>query len=204
MPEIRLRKNGTTYHLEWCGSGAPCEERFALHNGKLYYVPAMSTQGTKVLGGIYNSLRWYYDTSSPTIAFRKNGKTYYCNKSFITEQAISYDIPAGTYTPSTFLNMISNYITKGGSRTCKNSFTVLVRNQPVGVPAGTTIYYTDPYPNRSSRWNTIGFGTNTTQLFKIVTSFATYKSYIVYSQNNEESGNYSNYSITVVTGINFN
>lgn len=81
MAEIRFRKNNTEYHLDYRGIVAPCEQRLAfMYNGDTYYVPAMSTQGIAVLGGTVNGSRWYYDTSSPTIAFRKNGTTYYCSK----------------------------------------------------------------------------------------------------------------------------
>lgn len=81
MAEIRFRKNGTTYHLDYRGIDAPCEQQFAFrYNGDTYYVPAMSTQGIAVLGGTVNGSSWYYDTSSPTIAFRKNGTNYYCSK----------------------------------------------------------------------------------------------------------------------------
>lgn len=81
MAEIRFRKNNTEYHLDYRGINAPCEQQLAFrYNGDTYYVPAMSTQGTKVLGGTFNGSYWYYDTSSPTIAFRKNGTTYYCSK----------------------------------------------------------------------------------------------------------------------------
>ena len=81
MAEIHFRKNNTTYHLDYRGIAAPCEQLFAfMYNGTTYYVPAMSTQGIAVLGGTFNGSRWYYDTSSPTIAFRKNGTTYYCSK----------------------------------------------------------------------------------------------------------------------------
>ena len=81
MAEIMFRKNNTEYHLDYRGINAPCEQQLAFrYNGDTYYVPAMSTQGTTVLGGTFNGSGWYYDTSSPTIAFRKNGTTYYCSK----------------------------------------------------------------------------------------------------------------------------
>lgn len=81
MAEIHFRKNGTTYNLDYRGIAAPCEQQLAhVSNGTTYYVPAMSTQGIAVFGGTFNGSRWYYDTSSPTIAFRKNGTTYYCSK----------------------------------------------------------------------------------------------------------------------------
>lgn len=80
MAEIYFRKNGTTYHLDYRW-GVPCEEIFGFSRSGIHIVPAMSTQGTAVYsGGKYNNKKVYYDTSSPTIAFRKNGTTYYCSK----------------------------------------------------------------------------------------------------------------------------
>ena len=80
MAEVHFRKNGTTYHLDWRTS-TPYEERLWFkYSGAQFAVPAMSTQGTAVYGGKYDGRKVYYDTSSPTIAFRKNGTTYYCSK----------------------------------------------------------------------------------------------------------------------------
>ena len=82
MAEVHFRKNGTTYHLDW-RLGLPCKAEigFKMPNNNVLTVPAMSTQGTAVYsGGKYNNKKVYYDTSSPTIAFRKNGTTYYCSK----------------------------------------------------------------------------------------------------------------------------
>ena len=80
MAEVYFRKNGTTYHLDYRGEGIPCETffRFSIRGDST--VPAMSTQGTTVYGGKLSDTKVYYDTSSPTIAFRKNGTTYYCSK----------------------------------------------------------------------------------------------------------------------------
>ena len=84
MAEVHFRINGTTYHLDWRNS-TPCKERLGFeYPGSVGTVPAMSTQGIAVYGGKYGSKygdrKVYYDTSSPTIAFRKNGTTYYCSK----------------------------------------------------------------------------------------------------------------------------
>ena len=79
MAEVHFRINGTTHHLDYRW-GVPCEEFFGFSRGGDTTVPAMSTQGTAVYGGKYNDRKVYYDTSSPTIAFRKNGTTYYCSK----------------------------------------------------------------------------------------------------------------------------
>ena len=85
MAEVYFRKNGTTYHLRWVNKLLfPSQERLVFKSaGGTEFVPAMSTQGTAVYsGGKHPSskVKIYYDTSSPTIAFRKNGTTYYCSK----------------------------------------------------------------------------------------------------------------------------
>ena len=80
MAEVHFRKNGTTYHLDFRGESIPCETFFRFSISGPYTVPAMSTQGTTVYGGKLSDTKVYYDTSSPTIAFRKNGTTYYCSK----------------------------------------------------------------------------------------------------------------------------
>ena len=82
MAEVHFRINGTTYHLDYRGDNIPCEAFFGFSRSDPdpYKVPAMSTQGTVVYGGKLSDTKVYYDTSSPTIAFRKNGTTYYCSK----------------------------------------------------------------------------------------------------------------------------
>lgn len=83
MAEVYFRKNGTTYHLDWRSNVVTSQERlgFKASSTDAISVPAMSTQGTAVYsGGKNNNKKVYYDTSSPTIAFRKNGTTYYCSK----------------------------------------------------------------------------------------------------------------------------
>lgn len=81
MAEVYFRKNGTTYHLDY-REDFPCEAFFGFSRSGPHKVPAMSTQGTAVYSGYIGlyGRKLYYDTSSPTIAFRKNGTTYYCSK----------------------------------------------------------------------------------------------------------------------------
>ena len=79
MAEVHFGINSTTYHLDYRG-GVPCEEFFGFSRSGNSTVPAMSTQGIAVYGGKYDDRKVYYDTSSPTFAFRKNGTTYYCSK----------------------------------------------------------------------------------------------------------------------------
>ena len=212
MAEIRFRKNSTEHHLDYRGIDAPCEQQLAFrYNGNTYYVPAMSTQGTKVLGGTFNGSSWYYDTSSPTIAFRKNGTTYYCSKSLTTER---YDIPAGTYSPSAFKKLIESFISINGSRAVSNSFSVTVNGQTVSLAAGDKIYYVT---QGSSPWyaKAVCFGTS----YFLVDScnsnigFSNRKAYIVETSNSNSYTSsycfnlvfryYASFNITVNTGIKF-
>ena len=84
MAEVYFRKNGTTYHLYWVNEDYPSQERLRFKDSSsVHFVPAMSTQGTAVYSGgkdPSSKVKIYYNTSSPTIAFRKNGTTYYCSK----------------------------------------------------------------------------------------------------------------------------
>ena len=212
MAEIRFRKNNTEHHLDYRGIDAPCEQQLSFrYNGNTYYVPAMSTQGTKVFGGTFNGSSWYYDTSSPTIAFRKNGTTYYCSKSLTTE---SYDIPAGTYSPSTFKNLIQSFISINGSRAVKNNVSVTVNGQTVSILAGDKIWYVN---QGSSPWyaKAVCFGTSQFQSASCnsTVGFSYYKAYIVETSNSNSYTSsycfnhvfkyYASVNITVNTGINF-
>lgn len=199
MAEIRFRKNNTEYHLDFRGIDAPCEQQLAfMYNGGTYYVPAMSTQGTKVPAG--NGSSWYYDTSSPTIAFRKNGKTYYCSKSLTIER---YDIPAGTYSPSTFENLIKSFISNNGSRNVSNSFSVEVNGQTYSVSAGSSIYYTYQYSG-SARFVCFNGSPRGWISFEPPGAFTEYGVYCTYWSYSQYQGDrYYQYSIKVNTGIKF-
>ena len=201
MAEIRFRKNNTEYRLDYRGIDAPCEQQLAfMYNGTTYYVPAMSTQGTKVLGGTFNGSSWYYDTSSPTIAFRKNGKTYYCSKSLTTE---SYDIPAGTYSPSTFENLIRSFISNNGSRGVSNSFSVVVNGQTYNVSANSYIYYTYQYSGQARFVSFSGMPRGYIS-FEQPGAFAEYGIYCTYWGYTQTQGDqYYKYNIKVNTGISF-
>ena len=199
MAEIRFRKNNTEYHLDYRDIDAPCEQQLAFrYGGNTYYVPAMSTQGTKVFGGTYNGSSWYYDTSSPTIAFRKNGKTYYCSKSLTTE---SYDIPAGTYTPSTFENLIKSFISQNGSRIVYNSFSVEVNGQTYSVPAYRSIYYTVQYGGQARFVCFNGSPRGSTEFHSSFYDKGVYCTYWGYTQT--QGDQYYKYNIKVNTGISF-
>ena len=130
-----------------------------------------------------------------------SGKTYLPGDNFYLEDNTTLfaiwesivSISTGTYTPESFRNLISQFISKGGSRTCKNEFTATVNNTTITVPANSTIYYTSSYDGVE----TIGFGTDS--IGPLGGSFSTYKQYIVYANTDKGSffSNYTNFTITV-------
>ena len=150
-----FRKNSTTYKLysvsnvDFASSGTvenftACSNFFCFYqntgssSSAKCYVPALTTQGTKVDAGLdSNGLQVYYDTSSPTIAFRKNGKTYYCAKSVTRE---SYGIPSGTYVGQGAYNLFKGFISNNGYRTLKNSVTIRHMNITRTFNANTRVW----------------------------------------------------------------
>ena len=113
------------------------------------------------------------------------------------------DIAKGTYSPSSFKNLIEQYISVGGSRTVSQGFTATVNGTSVTVPAGGTIYYMHPYSNPDTYL--VGFGTKDNYNLHHVAqhSFSEDKTYCVYSSGGI-LGQYSNFSINISSDIKFN
>jgi hypothetical protein len=123
--------------------------------------------------------------------------------------AITYDIPAGTYTPSAFKSLIDKYISANSGRIVSNSFTAIVNNQPITVDADTTIFCVD---NSSSGSRTLTYGVNFSGRYKWageafdrikIESFADNGVYVTQSKGIPWLDKYMNYNITVTSGINF-
>ena len=170
--------------------------------------------------------KWYYPLIKPTDSFRFSSFVYSYDKSagdtfgisfentkyFVPNKrvaAINYDIPAGTYSPSTFKSLIDNYISpNNGSRRVANSFKVTVNGQTITVNANTTIYNEN---NESSGWSMLTYGVNFSGeylyaggCFGIDTahSFTNNKVYITQSKGITYFASYMYYNITV-SGIKF-
>lgn len=113
------------------------------------------------------------------------------------------DIAKGTFSPSSFKNLIEQYISVNGSRTVSQGFTATVNGTSVTVPAGGTIYYMHPYSNPDTYL--VGFGTKDNyKLYDVAQhSFSTDKTYCVYSSGGILSA-YSNFSINISSDIKFN
>lgn len=174
----------------------------------------------------YNGTKWYYPLITPTGSFTYQGYIYSYDKSvgdtfgialnntkYVVPNkrvaAQTYDIPAGTYSPSTFKSLIDNYISpNNGSRKVSNSFTATVNNQTITVNANTTIYNEN---NASSGSSSLSYGVNFSgrymepvNAFAVNTanSFTNNKVYITQSKGISYFNSYMYVNITV-SGIKF-
>ena len=114
------------------------------------------------------------------------------------------NIATGSYSPSVFKAAISEFLSKGSSRTVKNSFTAKVNNQEITVSAGSTVYYSGQ-TSGTQNCEFIGFGSISTNIQNVANSFTTYKTYCIESGSIPNFNNYQNYPITIGgNGITFN
>ena len=174
----------------------------------------------------YNGTKWYYPLIQPTATLTWGGYVYSYDKSVgdtfgiglsgtkyvVPNKRVStqtYDIPAGTYSPSTFKGLIDNYISQNGSRRVANLFTATVNGQTITVRADTTIYNVN---NSSSGSSTLTYGVNFSGSYmnagnafssNTANSFIDNKVYITQSKGIPYLTNYMYYNITVETGIKF-
>ena len=180
------------------------------------------------LGFYYKSTKLYYPLITPASTLTLNGYIYSYDRSVgdtfgvslsntkyvvpnARVSAVTYDIPAGTYTPSAFKKLIDKYIPVSGSgnRMVSNSFTATVNNESITVNANTLIYNVC---NASSGTSTLTYGVNFSgsymtpgEAFSVATalSFTKYKVYVTDSTGVQYFNNYRNYNITVTKGIKF-
>ena len=189
--------------------------------------PFTSVPFSPKLGYYYNGTKWYYPLIKPTSKLtwgsyvysydRSVGDTFGIaldNTKYVVPNkrvsAATYDIPAGTYSPSAFKNLIDNYISpNNGSRRVANSFNVTVNGQTVAVTRNLQIWNEN---NASSGSSTLTYGVNFSGSYMnagncfqsgVAYSFTNNKVYITQSKGISYFGNYRNYYITVETGIKF-
>ena len=176
----------------------------------------------------YGGKKYYYPLIKPTDSFRFSSFIFSYDKSvgdtfgvalnntkYVVPNlrrpiAAVYDIPAGTYSPSTFKNLIDNYISpNNGSRRVSNSFKVTVNGQTITVNANTTIYNEN---NESSGSSVLTYGVNFSGEYLVpgncfgvgvAYNFTDNKVYVTQSRGIPYFGNYRNYNITISTGIKF-
>ena len=174
----------------------------------------------------YSGTKWHYPLITPTGSFTYQGYKYSYDKSVGDTFGISlsntkyvvpnkrvsaatYDIPAGTYSPSAFKNLIDKYISTNGSRRVANSFIVTVNGQSVAVTQNLQIWNEN---NESSGWSTLTYGVNFSGTYLhpgncfeggVANSFSRHKVYITQSRGISYFERYMYYNITVETGIKF-
>ena len=166
------------------------------YNGTKWYYPLIKPGSTLTWGSyVYSYDRSVVDTFGIGLS---NTKYVVLNKRVV----VNYDIPAGTYSPSNFENLIKSFIAQNGSRRVNNSFSVVVNGQTYSVPAGRAIYYTYQYSGQAtfvcfngSPRGSISFQDSTFSQYGI------YCTYWSYSQT--QGDRYYQYNIKVNTGINF-
>ena len=170
--------------------------------------------------------KWYYPLITPTGSFTYQGYIYSYDRSvgdtfgislsntkYVVPNkrvsAINYDIPAGTYSPSAFKNLIDKYIYTNGSRRVANSFIVTVNGQSVAVTENLQIWSVN---NLSSGSGTPSYGVNFSGRYmnagnafssNTAHSFSNNKVYITQSRGISYFNNYMYFNITVETGIKF-
>ena len=174
----------------------------------------------------YNGTKWYYPLITPTSILTWDGYKYSYDRSvgdtfgvglsntkYVVPNkrvsAVTYDIPAGVYSPSAFKNLIDKFISTNGSRRVANSFIVTVNGQSVAVTRNLQIWNQN---NESSGWSVLTYGVNFSgsylnagNCFSSGTahSFSRNKVYITQSRGISYFENYMHYYISVETGIKF-
>ena len=174
----------------------------------------------------YNGTKWYYPLITPTSILTWDGYKYSYDRSvgdtfgislsntkYVVPNkrvsAINYDIPAGTYSPSAFKNLIDKYIYTNGSRRVANSFIVTVNGQSVAVTENLQIWNQN---NESSGSSVLTYGVNFSGEYLsagscfsagTASSFSRNNVYITQSRGISYFENYMYFNITVETGIKF-
>lgn len=192
-------------------SSVPFSPKLAFHDshGDVWYYPLITPTSRLTWGGYVYS----YDRSvGDTFGIGLSGTKYVVPNKRVS--AVTYDIPAGTYSPSAFKNLIQSFISNNGSRAVKDNVSVTVNGQTVSILAGDEIYYTTL---GSSPWyaKAVGFGERYFQVASCMdkVGFTYYKAYIVETSPsnsyvsdycfNKVFRSYASFNITVNTGINF-
>ena len=175
------------------------------YGGTKYYYPLITPTGSFT----YQGYKYSYDRSvGDTFGIGLSNTKYVVPNKRVS--AVTYDIPAGVYSPSAFKSLIDKYISSNnGSRRVANSFNVTVNRQTITVSANTTIYNEN---NASSGSSVLTYGVNFSGEYLVpgncfdagtAHSFTNNKVYITQSTGISYFANYRNYYISVETGIKF-
>ena len=191
----KLVSNNNKALMPWT-SVPPLPRLVYYYNGKKWYYPLITPTDTLTTwsGYIYS-----YDKSmGDTFGIALNNTKYVVPN----KRVAAYDIAPGTYSPSTFENLIKSFISQNGSRRVNNSFSVEVNGQTYNVPAGRAIYYTYQY---SGEARFVCFNGRPRGSFEFQNStFAQYGVYCTYwSYDGTQGDKYYQYNIKLNGGIKF-
>lgn len=166
--------------------------------GTKYYYPLIKPASTLT----WNNYVYSYDRSvGDTFGISLSNTKYVVPNKRVA--AVNYDIPAGTYSPSNFENLIRSFISNNGSRVVKNSFSVVVNGQTHYVSANSSIYYTYQYSGKA-RFVCFNGSPRDWISFEQPGAFAQYGIYCTYWTVSQQQGDgYYRYNIKVNTGISF-
>ena len=199
-----LKSNNNKALGPW--ASVPFSPKLGYHesSGNVWYYPLIKPTATLTWGGyVYSYDRSVGDTFGVAL---DNTKYVVPNKRV---SAVTYDIPAGTYSPSAFKNLIDKYIYTNGSRRVANSFNVTVNGQTVAVTKNLRIWSEN---NESSGSSSLTYGVNFSGSYlepgncfgaSTAYSFSKNKVYITQSKGISYFERYMYYYITVETGIKF-
>lgn len=166
------------------------------YNGTKYYYPLIKPTSTLT----WNDYIYSYDKSvGDTFGIGLSNTKYVVPNKRVS--AVKYDIPAGTYSPSTFENLIKSFIAQNGSRIVYNSFSVEVNGQTYNVPEYRSIYYTVQYGGDARFVCFNGSPRGSTEFQSSFYDKGVYCTYWSYAQS--QGDRYYQYNIKVNTGINF-
>lgn len=197
MAGIVIRNSSGGNTTLYGATNAPSKYLAAYDGTRAYYIPAVTSGGSVTIG----SKKYTYSNSKPSFAVYDGSQTLYLANTETDVQ--TYDIPAGTYSAATFETMIRSYISQNGSRTVKNSFSVVVNGQTYNVPAGRAVCYTYQYGGQARfvSFNGSQRSGETFQNSNAFTQYGIYCTYWVYSSI--QGDRYNNFNIKVNTGISF-
>lgn len=221
---LDIRQGGKTYQPVFASSVKYTTPSYCFRrDGKTFYIPlapepsTMESNACIVTIGTKKYTVAFNFSSSPRKGVRFNGKTYRIPNKIYVENIPQYDIPAGTYTPSAFYDLITKYISTpirspGGTtnkRQVANAFTVKVNGQTCSVPAGRYIMLRNVGASTPYGFVvTIFGGTDTHANSTQINDFVTYgmygtATYVETTLTKQLWSDFRNYSITITTGIKF-
>ena len=167
-------------------------------SGTKWYYPLIKPGSTLTWDGY----KYSYDKSvGDTFGIALDNTKYVVPNKRVT--AINYDIPAGTYSPSAFENLIRSFIPNNGSRIVYAGFSVEVNGQTYRVPAGKSIYFTYQYGGQA-RFVCFNGSNRRSTSFETSGAFARHGIYCTYwSYASIQGDRYYMYSIKLNGGIKF-